>query len=123
MKRLPCPVGKPDEGAVSLLGLPLVGANAFALQLVNALIAARQFWDHGVDKSSWCPFVRSFRLAGARVPQLQSSIAELRRMDVARRPDSHRVATHAYPGEQTPLCLSAKAILTRHQSLWTLSSQ
>src|SRR5208283_2743837 len=61
---------------------------------------ARQFWSHGVCRSSWCLlFVLS--LFGARVPQ-----------PVARQPVL-RVATHAL-GEQTPLSLSSPAILTRH---------
>ena len=66
----------------------------------SAVFAARQFWGHGVDTSSWCwLFVRS--LYGAQVPP-----------PVARH--RSRGATHAHAGEQTPLSLSAKAILTRH---------
>ena len=75
------------------------------------IFAAGQPWGHGVCRSSWCLLFRSFWLSGARVPQLPSSIADLRRMDVARH--RSRGATHAYSGEQTPLLLSAKAILTR----------
>ena len=78
-------------------------------------IAARQLWGCEVCRSSWCLFFRTFLLSGARVPQLLSSEAHLRRMDVARRSASW-ITTHAYSGEQTPLSLlslTSKAILTR----------
>ncbi len=62
---------------------------------------ARQFWGHGVDKSSWCLFFDHYWLSGAQVP-----------LPVARLP-APRDATHAHFGEQTPLSPSTKAILTR----------
>lgn len=58
------------------------------------------FGGRGVDTSSWC-LLFVLMLSGAQVPQL-----------VARR-SALRFATHAHPGEQTPLPLPAKAILTR----------
>ena len=57
------------------------------------------FGGRGVDTSSWC-LLFVLMLSGAQVPQL-----------VARH--RSRGATHAYSGEQTPLSLSPKAILTR----------
>jgi len=66
---------------------------------------ARHDLGRAVCKSSWCLFFPSLQLFGAQVPQ-----------PVARR-SVPRFATHAYSGEQTPLLLSLKAILTSRMRL------
>jgi hypothetical protein len=66
----------------------------------GVFFAARQLLGHGVCRFSWFLLLVHW-LSGAQVPQL-----------VVRRSAS-RFATHAHPGELTPLSLSSKAILSR----------
>src|SRR6185436_17919448 len=58
--------------------------------------------------------VCSFGFSGSVVAGCPNGVGPIRfhHLLVARQP-AQRVATHVYAGEQTPLCLSSKAILTR----------
>ena len=72
------------------------------------VFAARQLWVRGVCRSSWCwLFVHLW--SGACIPQ------------VVARPPAPQVATHVYSGEQTPLSLPSKAILSRPTRIYELT--